>query len=117
MIRFLDGPASGVVLQLRRAPLYLRVVADSSGTGGEWDALDQLDDAALPGETLVAYRRVGEAGVAIVCTRGGKRGSCCRRLVTAEYTACPDQPDDATMRDNDLWRAWATEQQKRSKTP
>jgi|GEM_PF-6502906 len=28
MTRFLDGPAAGVVLALRRAPLFLRVVCN-----------------------------------------------------------------------------------------
>lgn len=37
MVRFLDGPAAGLVLWLRRAPLYLRVTLDARA---HFDALD-----------------------------------------------------------------------------
>ena len=47
MTRFLDGPAAGVLLALRRAPLYLRVVYHAKREE-PWDALDQLAD--VPGE-------------------------------------------------------------------
>lgn len=30
MTRFLDGPAAGIILELQRAPLYLRVTSRES---------------------------------------------------------------------------------------
>jgi len=56
MTRFLDGPAEGVTLMLRRAPIYLRVVH----RGTEWDALDALDDRPTPDETIYVYVLHGE---------------------------------------------------------
>jgi len=41
MTRFLDGPAQGETLMLRRAPILLRVTRDPMGN---FDGLDQLDD-------------------------------------------------------------------------
>ena len=43
-MRFLDGPAKGAILDLRRAPLFLRVVSDVDD--GTIDALDRLDGAS-----------------------------------------------------------------------
>lgn len=106
MTKFLDGPAEGALLTIRRCPLYLRAV---QGTDGKWDALDQLDDVAAPGETLVAYRRVGEAGVCLVdWTEGGRRrgGS----FATGEYRVVEGQPDQKVMADNTLWRQWCQQQ-------
>ncbi len=101
MVRFLDGPAAGVVLMLRRAPPYLRVTVNAAG---EWDALDQLGDEAARGEAVTVYRRVGKAGrLHIDYTR--KQSAW---YAVAEYRQAPEQPDDATGRDTAKWRAWAT---------
>lgn len=71
MTSFAGGPAAGVSLLLRRAPLYLRAV---TGPDGKWDALDLLDDAPAPNETVVAYRRVGTASAMMLdWTEKGKR--------------------------------------------
>lgn len=104
MTRFLDGPAAGVALTLRRAPLYLRAARDQHG---KWDALDLLDDEPAEGEDLVAYRRVGPAGVMHLdytdrVTRR-RRGAWFK---TAEYAVCAVQPHAETMRSAELWRAW-----------
>ena len=56
MTRFLDGPAAGNALMLRRAPLFLRVTIDAAG--GKVDALDQLDDDPQDGETVHVYRQL-----------------------------------------------------------
>lgn len=97
MTRFLDGPAAGVVLMLRRAPVYIRVVR-----GRQWDALDQLDDTPEPDELVTAYQRVGNAGtVHIDFTR--KRSAW---FATATYRVVPDQPPDRVVRSTYLWRAW-----------
>lgn len=110
MIRFLDGPAAAKFLILRRAPLYLRVVYDSFNR--KWDALDQLNDQAAAGETIVVYRRVGEARAGFVdwTERGRRRGGY---SAIASYSLVAEQPDDATVRDTTKWRAWCCEQLKR----
>jgi len=41
MVVFMEGPADGQRLMLRRIPIMLRVVQNRSG---EWDALNELDD-------------------------------------------------------------------------
>lgn len=58
MTRFEDGPAAGVNLSLRRAPMFLRVVQNNQT--GEWDALDQLDDTPEKNETIFVYKVHGE---------------------------------------------------------
>jgi hypothetical protein len=103
MTRFLDGPAAGVLLMLRRAPRFLRVVKGSEG----WDALDQLADAPAAGETITAYRRVGTPGaVHLLMSRGrGRTRSAWYR--TAEYRAVDPQPPAEVLRETASWRAWA----------
>lgn len=100
MIRFCGGPAHGKCLDLRRAPLFLRVVIDKDGTV---DALDQVADEPSPTETTHVYVRNGDVGRGLACTRG--KG--CIPFVTAEYHYSPDQPTDEEIRDNARWQAWA----------
>lgn len=104
MTRFLDGPASGVSLVLGRAPLLLRVVQSA---GGEWDALDQIDDAPAPGETIhlywIATRQPRVAFLDYQDRTGRRRG---QRMESADYVAYPAPPPDEVMRDNQRWRAW-----------
>ncbi|MFO0887568.1 MAG: hypothetical protein U0790_00315 [Isosphaeraceae bacterium] len=95
MIRFLDGPAQGALLMLRRAPLYLRVVANAKG---EWDALDRLSDTPEPGESIHAYRIAGPARPYHIRPGG--------RFWQAEYRAVPDQPPAEVLNDTDRWRDW-----------
>lgn len=110
MTRFLDGPAKGQTLMLKRSPILLRVTWD----GKKWDALDMIEDTPHPGEKLFAYYITKKEGACHVSTsdKNGRRGggfySC------AEYTAVPlrDQPPDAVLRDNDGWRAWCIEHAK-----
>lgn len=111
MISFLDGPAAGETLALRRGPLFLRVVLAPRGKD-RWDALDQLNDAPNAGEKLYAYRRQGKAAsMHLRCTgRGGKAAS--GYYAVAEYRFVEPQPDNATMRDTEKWRTWATEKQR-----
>jgi hypothetical protein len=52
-LQILDGPAEGVYRNIRRAPKYLRMVVDQRT--GKIDALDQLDDAPTPDETVSVY--------------------------------------------------------------
>ena len=101
MIRFLDGPAAHVThLNLRRAPVMLRVVVNAAG---EWDALDQLDDVARPDETIHVYRMEGRPDVMFLDgVKGGRR--CGWRETYAEYRYLPEQPAD--VRTNEAWVAW-----------
>lgn len=101
MIKFVDGPAAGSHLTLRRVPQFLRVVIDQAGG---IDALDQLDDTVRDGETVHVYHRVDEVSEVILCSRGPSR---CRRETWAEYRLYTQQPDQAVLRDNEVWQAWA----------
>lgn len=104
MIRFLDGPAAGQVLQLRRAPRFLRVVQTSKG----WDALDQLDDAPEPGELVHVYALIGRTGSVHLDGRNAKTGKrWSGTYITGDYRHFDQQPDDATARNNALWQHWA----------
>lgn len=106
MIRFLDGPATGVLLVLHRAPLFLRVVLSADGT---WDALDQLDDLPAMDEAIHVYRRVGEAGwVHVDCDRP-RRGAW---YATGEYRLAAAQPADDVVRDRTRWQEWCLGQAK-----
>jgi hypothetical protein len=106
MTGFEDGPAAGQVLDLRRAPLFLRVAVSGTGTV---DALDQIDDRPEASEVLWAYRRLGPAGRVRIDGRDprtGRRTSA--SLALAKYRLVADQPDQETMRATTTWRAWAT---------
>lgn len=102
MTRFLDGPAAGVVLSLKRAPLLLRVVR---AVGGDWDALDQLADTAGPDEAITVYARASAPFSGHVNL--GRKG--CVWFKAADYRVLAVQPADAAVRTNAAWRAWATE--------
>jgi hypothetical protein len=54
MIRFLDGPAMGQSLELKRTPRYLRVVRSAAGT---WDALDLIAEHGPDEATEILRRR------------------------------------------------------------
>lgn len=111
MIRFLDGPAFGQALMLHRAPLYLRAVFGPRKKKEQWDALDQLDDEPKAGELVTVYRRVGPASACMVdWSQGGRRRG--GRFAMAAYQVVAEQPDDATARDTQSWRAWCVERQK-----
>lgn len=100
MTTFADGPAKGQVLQLTRAPFFLRVTRDSETL--EFDALDQLHDTPRPRENLMVYER--KAPPTAVHINRGKNGS--GWYAAAEYQLFPVQPTDVEMRDVVKWRAW-----------
>jgi len=103
MIRFLDGPAAGVNLVLRRAPIMLRVVRSAAG---EWDALDQLDDEPAAGEAVYVYRLQGDAGWMHIDYRdkaGRRRGET---RMTGDYRYVEAQPGDQHTLTNAAWVAW-----------
>lgn len=105
MVSFLDGPAQGVHLTLQRTPTYLRVVRRSEAGKFVWDALDQLTDTPQLDETCFAYCLVGGTGVCHIdyTEKGKRKGLWCK---VATYCVCDPQPNDETMRDTSLWRAW-----------
>lgn len=107
MTRFIDGPAKGTTLFLRRAPHYLRVVQGPDGptAPGTIDALDQLDDTPRASETVTAYEMVG--GPSHMHVNRGRLG--CAWYRGGEYRMVAEQPDDATLRDAARWRAWVSQ--------
>lgn len=115
MIRFLDGPAEGAVLELRRAPVFLRVVIDRKT--GETDALDQLDDQPRPTEAIRVYRRQGEPQGMFVRYSGRRDGCRSAYLISATYAVFAWQPADEVARDNQRWRKWAETAAKALETP
>ena len=104
MTKFSDGPAAGVVLSLRRAPLFLRVVQD--GIDGQFDALDQLDDEPKPGETFTVYRCVENHGMVHLCgSRNGRRWG--GWFAHATYCLHGTQPPIEVCVDVRKWQEWA----------
>lgn len=108
MIVFRGGRADRLRLNLRRAPLYLRVAF--SRVTGEWDALDQLGDTPGPKERVYVYRRVGEASRFHVKYAGRSR-HLSGWHADAVYEPVAEPPDDATARGTESWRAWCVERQ------
>lgn len=108
MVKFLDGPAAGECLALRRAPSLLRVVKGPR----EWDALDQLNDVPKRNERVYAYRLKGKALPVRLNARG-----CCGWYQLADYIYEADQPADAVMRDTVKWREWCQGMKERDAVP
>lgn len=101
MVSFINGPAAGQILAIRRAPLLLRVVHN----GTDWDALDHPADTPSPNETIHVYERVGEASSAHVCSRSRGR-SLSGWYAVATYRHFPEQPPDADVRTLAAWDRW-----------
>ena len=104
--RFVDGAARGITLELRRAPIFLRVTKDPEG---KYDALDQLEDEPLESETITVYCLTGDLTTAHLCYRGKDRAKS-GWYQLARYQLRPEQPPDATLRDTEAWRAWCRQQ-------
>lgn len=104
MTRFLNGPAKGQVLMLRRAPRFLR----ATELRGSWDALDQVADNPRAAEKLYAYEQTGQTGTMHVRASGGAGGFC----PMADYRLVEPQPTDQEMRSNERWQRWCREQAK-----
>jgi hypothetical protein len=108
MTRFVDGPAEGQVLELRRAPVFLRVVRN----GDTWDALDQLDDTPKASEAITVYELVGEPARAHI--NAARRAGGCRWISIATYKLLDgEQPADAILRDTGSWRSWTCAENER----
>ncbi len=103
MIEFIDGPAKGLKLEIRRTPILLRLVHSKDG----WDALDQLDDKPEHDETIYVYEVIGNVGAAFVdyTDKTGKRRG--KQIRCGNYRLYPDeQPPDAMMRTKEAWDRW-----------
>jgi hypothetical protein len=105
VLHCIDGPAVMRFFPCRRAPLLLRVTLAPDGT---WDVLDQLGDAPAPGEQLYCYALVGPRGAVHIDFARGRGRNRSAWYATGKYRYFEPQPDQATMRDNAAWRAWAT---------
>lgn len=101
MTRFVDGPAKGKTLMLKRAARFLRVVEEN----GQFDALDQLHDTPSAGERIYAYEITAMPGHAFV-DFGGKAKKASGCYVIAEYRFVTEQPTDTEMRDGIQWHKW-----------
>lgn len=110
MTTFVDGPAKGQTLMLKRAARFLRVTEEN----GKFDALDQLGDSPKAAEKLFAYEIEGPPGYAFV-DFGGKQRTASGRYAIASYRFVPEQPSDDRLRNEELWDAWCKEMA--NKTP
>lgn len=106
MSSFLNGPAAGRTLSIRRAPYLLRVVIDR--TTGAVDALDQLDDDPSDTEDVYVYRLAAPPQQAHVCY-GGRQRHRSGWFEFGIYQHVPEA-DGAALRETAAWRAWAAEQ-------
>ena len=104
MTKFLDGPAAGISLGLRRCPIYLRVVYHN--VKKTWDALDQLEDKPSWDETVYAYKQSAFHGMVHVCRRPTGSGY----FGMAEYQVIHPQPPRETLRSNQAWQEWCHSQ-------
>lgn len=98
MTRFVDGPAKGQTFRIRRTPVFVRVTEEK----GTWDILNDPGDAPRPTEKPHAYVLTERPGMCCIRASGGRGGV----FSAGVYRACDPQPDEATMRDEELWTSW-----------
>lgn len=114
MTRFVDGPAQGKTLMLKRAARFLRVTYYKGFKGDVFDALDQPEDLPRQVEKLFAYEIVSLSGAAhINCGRGKGSGF----YPIAEYRFVTEQPTDEQMRDGTQWHNWCVAHPQRDDLP
>ncbi len=101
MTTFIDGPAKGQTLMLKRALMFLRVVNE----GKKWDALDQPGDVPELSESLHAYQLTERPLMAHLNMGRGRGGF----YPLSSYKLVQVQPTDAVMRDQAKWRQWCEE--------
>lgn len=105
MVEFIDGPAKGAQLNLRRIPKFIRVVIDATGNV---DALDLKTDRAQANEKVYVYRAVDNTSVSgFVC--GIKRAHGCIFFNSCKYAMYKDQPENSIMHHRALWEQWVEE--------
>lgn len=99
MITLCDGPAIGTYL-VKRAPLYLRAVIDSS-TGAK-DVLNELDDDPTLTESIFVYKLEGEVHpVHLLLSPRSASGF----YVMGKYNYLPDVNGEL-LRETAAWRSW-----------
>ena len=106
MISFNDGPAKGHLLQLARAPIFLRVVRDPAGN---IDALDQVDDEPIKTEEIFVYFRMMYRGQVHIHSsiKGRRHGGW---YAMASYRQMKEAIiDEPMLRDTAKWQAWCLE--------
>jgi len=110
MSTFIDGPAVTVTLDLRRAPILLRVTHGRRG----WDALDQREDTPRDGESVYVYILTEEPATVHICSRDkqGRRSGGWRLI--GKYRLLTENPPGAEIvRDNLAWAAWCEQNRER----
>jgi hypothetical protein len=105
MTTFIDGPAKGEVLHLKRAPKFLRVTQN----GLVFDGLDQLGDEPEETELIYVYQICEPVAGMITTTRGV--------FPIARYRHVQPQPEDHQVRLTHCWRAWTEKQALLSPAP
>lgn len=112
MTRFIDGPAKGISLSLRTAPIFLRVVHMDKAKR-EWDALDDYEDTPSPEETIHVYILAGTPGTCHIDGRDPKTGKRFGRWeVMAEYRIWRGgDPLEDEKRITELWQKWCARQE------
>lgn len=105
MIKLTDGPADGLELEVRRAPLFLRVALTPAGS---YRGLTEQDDRVRPGETVTVYRREGRFAVKYRRAKR-ERGTKAGYFAEAHYRCLVVQPADAHTTENAAWRAWCVD--------
>lgn len=101
MLTFVDGPAAGKTISLRRAPRFLRItrrrfLLGMEDPGEEFDGLDQPGDVARHDESLYAYETKKLEGRAHM-RFSGKAKSASGIYDIAEYRFIEPQPADDIM--------------------
>lgn len=102
MLQLVDGPCEGVYM-CKRAPVYLRAVADEDG---KKDVLDLIEDTPTDSETVYIYRLLGDVGQVHLNFGGGKGGFY--QMGTYHYLP---EVDGESLRDNSNWQQWAIAQE------
>lgn len=106
-MHFVDGPAAGIQIPLRRRPILLRIV-HSPAAG--WDGLDQLDDSPAPEERVFLYWRKQEGQWCHVDGRDAKTGKRFGRTEwIVDFFHVSDGPTEEILRDNGKYRDWCEE--------
>lgn len=122
MTKFVDGPAAGQSLMLRRAAMLLRVTRKRFALEAhpqphqkspQFDALDQPDDTPNPDEEIFVYVNTHTRSGTCHMRFGGNQKNRSGFYAMAEYRLYEVQPADEIMRDNTKWRAWCEEQRPR----
>jgi hypothetical protein len=121
MATFIDGPAAGVTLELKRCPYLLRVVRriGTGKAGGPdlkgpvevpvigWDALDQPEDRPEPAETIYLYKAdLSTVGRAHVCRSPRSRSGW---ITWADYHFVDPQPSEMELRVQAEWEHYCNQ--------